>query len=57
MKMEEDNKYIPLKQRLEMKYPNNKHPEFDRVEKELRVFNDTEEARRQDQIMREQIGK
>ena len=31
-----------------IKYKNNKHPEFDRVERELKEWDNTEEAKKQD---------
>ena len=44
---------MTFKEIIKMKYPNNKHPKFDRIEKELREFNNTEEAKKQD---REEYG-
>ena len=34
--------------RLEYLYPDNKHPEFDRVNEELKAFDDSDEARKID---------
>ena len=44
-----------LRERLEKAYPNNKDLNFDKVEKELREFDNTDEAKKQDEILEKQI--
>ena len=42
-----------ITQMLLKKYPDNKHSEFNKIEKKLREFDNSDEARKQDEEMKE----